>query len=204
VLWLEALGVVTGAVCVWLAVRLSVWTFPVGLVNNACFLAMYWIAGIHANALLQLVFAVLAVLGWTWWLRGDHGDGPLRVHRPSPRVLAGVLGATAVCAVALVALLGATTDSPTWVLDGVTTATSLGAQLMLGRKWIANWYLWIFTDVLTIVMNITVGLYLTAALYGLFLVMCLQGLRLWRRELHAQDPASSTARNPVAAPGGAA
>ena len=64
--------------------------------------------------------------------------------------------------------------------------------------------LWIFTDVLTIVMNITAGLYLTATLYGLFLVMCLQGLRLWRRELHAQDPASSTARNPVAAPGGAA
>lgn len=184
----------------WLAVRLNVWTFPVGLANNACFLAMYWMAGIHANALLQLVFAVLAVLGWTWWLRGDHGDEPLRVHRSSPRALAGVVVATAACAVALVALLGATTDSPTWVLDSVTTATSLGAQLMRGRKWIANWYLWILTDVLT-AMNITACLYLTAALYGLFLAMCLQGLRRWRRELHAQEQAASTARHP-AAPGG--
>ena len=30
----EILGFVTGAACVWLAVRQNVWTFPVGLANN--------------------------------------------------------------------------------------------------------------------------------------------------------------------------
>lgn len=40
---------------------------------------MYWVAGIHANALLQLVFAALAVLGWRWWLRGDRGGDPRRL-----------------------------------------------------------------------------------------------------------------------------
>ena len=39
--WLEVLGFVSGAACVWLATRQNVWNFPVGIVNTGLFLVLF-------------------------------------------------------------------------------------------------------------------------------------------------------------------
>ncbi|MEC7291599.1 MAG: nicotinamide mononucleotide transporter family protein, partial [Pseudomonadota bacterium] len=62
---------------------------------------------------------------------------------------------------------------------------SLVAQFMLSRKWIANWYLWIAADLIYIPLYIHKELWLTAGLYFVFLVMCIIGLREWRRAAKA-------------------
>jgi hypothetical protein len=41
---LEAVSVVTGAVCVWLTVRENVWNFPIGLANVATFCVVFFAA----------------------------------------------------------------------------------------------------------------------------------------------------------------
>ena len=56
---------------------------------------------------------------------------------------------------------------------------SLVAQFMLARKWIANWWLWIAVDVIYMPLYASKGLWLTAILYGVFLTMCIIGLREW-------------------------
>ena len=65
--WVEVLGFVSGAACVWLATRQNVWNFPVGIANNLLFLWLFAHTGLYANAGLQVVFAALAVLGWVWF-----------------------------------------------------------------------------------------------------------------------------------------
>ncbi len=67
--WIEILGFATGALCVLLVVRRNVWNFPVGIANNVVFIALFVGAGLYADAGLQVIYIVLAIIGWAWWLR---------------------------------------------------------------------------------------------------------------------------------------
>ncbi|WP_421733220.1 nicotinamide riboside transporter PnuC [Cellulomonas sp.] len=181
--WVEILGFVTGAVCVWLAARENVWNFPVGIVNTGLFLVLFASAGLYANAGLQVVYLVLNALGWYWWLRGGQDNGVLGVGR-TPRV-AWLVGAVAVVVLTagLTVLLRSVSAAPFW--DSLTTSLSLVAQLMMGRKWFGSWAVWIVTDILLVGLYASQGLYLTAVLYALFIGLCVQGARRWRRALPA-------------------
>ncbi|NCT90165.1 nicotinamide mononucleotide transporter [Cellulomonas sp. APG4] len=189
---LEILGFVTGAVCVWLAARENVWTFPVGIANNVVFAVLFVGSGLYAGAALQVVYLVLGVLGWWWWVRGGEDRGPLTV-RTAPRWAWPVAVVAALTATAVLTwVLGTWTDSTVPFWDGLTTGLSLVAQLMLNRKWIGTWYVWILTDVLLVGLYVGLGLYVTAALYLLFIGLCVHGLRTWRRAAAVGAAADAT------------
>lgn len=67
------------------------------------------------------------------------------------------------------------------VLDALTTVLSLIAQWLLNRKRIDNWWAWIAADVLYVGLYVRRGLHLTALLYAVFILLCVWGLRRWRR-----------------------
>jgi len=91
-------------------------------------------------------------------------------------VLAGIAGAAV-----LVWVLTSFTDSEVAVADALTTSASLVAQYMLNRKWIQNWFVWIGVDVVIIGISIVTGLWVIAALYLLFIGLCVFGFTSWRR-----------------------
>lgn len=195
--WVEVVGFVTGAVCVWLATRQHVANFPVGIANNVVFAVLFWQSGILANAALQVVYLVLAAVGWYWWVRGGPDAGRLPVRRTPRWAWPVVVGAVGVLTVAIAALLTGTAESVQPWADATTTSLSLVAQLMLGRKWLGSWAVWIVTDVLLVALYASLGLYLTAALYALFIALCVHGWRQWSRDLRGTaapaDPAPAVA-----------
>ena len=65
--------------------------------------------------------------------------------------------------------------------DATTTALSVMAQFLLTWKFIENWYLWIAADVIYIPLYFVKHLYFTSILYVIFLAICFEGLRHWRR-----------------------
>lgn len=197
--WTEVAGFVTGALCVWLVVRQQVWNFPVGIANNVFFIVLFVQAGLYADAGLQVVYIGLGVLGWYWWLRGGPARGELAVRR-TPRAARPLLVVGCVAAAAVLTwVLTTWTDSTVAVADASTTAMSLTAQLMLNRKWIGSWGVWISVDVLYVGLYAYKGLYLTAVLYLLFIALCVQGWREWRRSLDAAGAADGSAAEALAA-----
>ena len=179
--WTEVAAFATGALCVYLVVRQHVANFAVGIANNVLFVSLFLGAGLYADAGLQVVYIGLALLGWWWWVRGGERGTGVVVHDPSARALAGCLVAVAVLTGVLQWVLLTWTDSTVAGWDAVTTALSLVAQFMLSRKWIANWWFWIAADLVYIPLYAHKGLWLTAALYVLFLGLCVAGLVQWRR-----------------------
>ncbi|MEU6382834.1 nicotinamide riboside transporter PnuC [Streptomyces bauhiniae] len=182
VTWAELLGFATGAVCVWLCVRVSVWNFPVGIANNLFFLVLFWSARLYADASLQVVYLGLAAYGWLVWLRGGERRSRRRMGRASRTELCVLLALLVPVTWGLTLLLAHAHDSaPFW--DALTTALSLAAQWLLNAKQIENWYFWIAADLVYIPLYFSKGLDLTGFVYVLFLAMCVAGWRSWQREL---------------------
>ncbi len=189
----EVLGFVTGAWCVWLLVEENIWTWPIGIANNAFYVVVFFRARLFADMSLQVVYIVLSVLGWYLWLHGGSGDTRLAVQRTRRREGAVIAVAVVAMTVAGRVFLLTIHDSAPF-LDALTTSMSLAAQYMLTRKLIENWHLWIAVDVIYIGLYASRSLPLTAVLYAIFLAMCIAGLVEWRRS-EAQALAAAPPRN---------
>lgn len=190
--WTQILGFATGAACVLLAARRNVWTYPIGIANNLVFLVVFVPAGLYAGAALQVVYLVLGVHGWLRWTRGVEHDREYVAR--TPRRAVPWLIVVGVAGTALLSWVLATfTDSQVALADAATTSASLVAQYMLNRKWIENWFVWIGVDVAFVALSIATGLWIIAALYALFILLCVSGLWSWRRVKHEATDAAPAA-----------
>ena len=176
----ELLGFVTGGLCVALTVRRSILNFPVGIANCLFFLVLFLSAQLWAGAVLQLVYIALGAAGWWQWRSRRTDDAVIAVRRAGWRVLAACVAFTGFGTWGLSMILTAVDGSaPFW--DAVTTCLALTAQWLLNTRRIETWFFWIAADCIYIPLYVSQGLNLTAAIYGLFLVLCVLGLREWRR-----------------------
>lgn len=180
---LELLAAVTGAISVWLSVKQNIWSWPTAIVNVVLYAVVFWDAKLYADMGLQVIYAALSIYGWYEWLYGGEGRTELHVTRTPPRIAA-VLALIAAAGSALLgALLRHATDAALPYMDSFLSSTSLVAQWMMTRKLLENWLVWIFVDVLYVGMFLFKGLYLTAGLYAVFLVLAVRGYVDWRRSM---------------------
>ena len=183
--WAEVLGFVTGGVNVWLVVRQNIWNWPVGIAN-VIFLGLIFVdGGLYADSGLQVVYVVLQAWGWWEWLYGGRDRTRLVVQRTSRTEWAAIAVAGIAATALLTWLLSAWTDSTVPFWDALTTALSLAATYGQSRKLLESWWLWITADLIYIPLYAYKDLYLTSALYLLFLALCVAGLAVWRRDLRA-------------------
>jgi nicotinamide mononucleotide transporter len=182
----EAVGAVSGALNVWLVARQSMWAWPLGVVNAVAYVAVFARAGLYADTALQVAYGWLSLVGWWRWGRGSTSMAPAhplpvtRTPRAAwPRLLGTMAVTWAVLALVTAQLPGAALP----VLDGLLVSVSLVAQGMMTRKQLENWWLWIAVDVVYIGLFAARDLPVTSALYALFLLLAVRGLRAWTRAL---------------------
>nr|WP_314841180.1 nicotinamide riboside transporter PnuC [uncultured Microbacterium sp.] len=178
--WPQVLGFATGAVCVWLAGRRHVANYPIGIANNVVLFIVFIGAGLYATAALQVVYLLMGAHGWWRWTHGVEQSRTYVVRTPR-RAWPWLALAAVVGTLVLIWVLTTFTDSQVAVPDAATTAASLVAQYMLNRKWIENWFVWICVDIAFVGLSIVAGLWVIAALYLLFIGLCVIGYRSWRR-----------------------
>jgi len=182
----EILGFLSGAVNVWLLARQNIWNWPVGLANNAFYVVVFVSAGLYGDAGLQLVYITLGIYGWwTWAHPGARAE--LSVTRTQRRTWIWLTPATIAAAFAIAIFLRRFTDSTVPVWDGFTTALSLAATYGQAKKYLESWWIWIVADVVYIPLYIYKDLRLTSALYFVFLLLCVMGLREWSKALRARE-----------------
>jgi len=182
----EILGFLTGVVNVWLLARQNIWNWPVALANNALYVAVFVAAGLYGDAGLQLVYITLGIYGWwTWAHPGARAE--LSVTRTQRRTWIWLTPATIAAAFAIAIFLRRFTDSTVPVWDGFTTALSLAATYGQAKKYLESWWIWIAVDVVYIPLYIYKDLRLTSALYFVFLLLCVMGLREWSKALRTQE-----------------
>ncbi len=179
---IEIAAALLGVVNVALVVRRSIWNFPFGMAMVALYFFVFWDAKLYSDALLQIFFLLIQIYGWRLWLRAERVDDGVAVGWMSGGARARWLAAT-VAAVLLWGIgMGRFTDAAAPMADAAVAGLSVAAQLLQSLRRVESWILWIAVDVAAIGLFASRGLGVTAALYGLFLILAMLGLVEWRRK----------------------
>lgn len=182
---LEIIASAIGILAVWLTVRQNCWCWPLGLIMVVMYAWIFYDGKLYSNMLLQVVYAVLQGYGWWLWTRGDNSHSGIQVSRLSRQGLWLGLGLGVAGAAALGYLMASFTDAAAPWQDAALSAFSLVAQVWMAQKRVECWPLWIVLNVLFVALFIQQGLYPTAALYGVFTLLAIQGWLTWQRD-HAR------------------
>lgn len=178
---LELLSFVLAVVTVWLNIRQSHWAWLFAIVSSATYAMVFFGSRLYGDMGLQFVFIAVSVYGWRQWLRGDGGHAELPVTALDARGRWLAAGGWLVGFLVLAIFLETWTDTDVPHADGFLTAGSLVGQLLLSRKKVENWHVWIIVDVLYVGLYLHKHLMLTAILYAIFVGMAVVGLRAWQQ-----------------------
>lgn len=199
-----ALEVAAFVLSLWMVacnLRVHPLAWPLAMLSSAAYALLFAASKLYGEATLQLLFIVLAGWGWWQWLRGTGGDGQaLRVGSLSPRQRWTAAAATLAAWPLLGLLLRHTTDSDVPFLDALPTVASITGQVLLARKRVDNWPVWLAVNVVSVGLFAVKGLWLTVVLYALFAALSVVGWRAWRR---LQGRAQGRVHGQAQAPAGA-
>lgn len=181
--WLELAAVLLSLGMVLCTITENHWGWPLAALSSGLYFILFWSQRLYGDAWLQVLFAALAMWGWSVWLRGVNGVS-LPITRMTPRsrwqmiFLAGLLWLLT----GLTLLNLTDTDVPWW--DGFPTAVSLIGQYLLARKHLENWAVWIIVNSVAAGLFAWKELWLTALLYLIFIGLSVVGWRHWASRMN--------------------
>ena len=153
--------------------------------NRGC-----WFAAIVGTSIYAVLFA-MAVCGLYSWSAATSRDErlnvsrwPLAFHVPG-MVLVGMFTATSGY------LLSEYSDASFPYLDSFTTWGGIVATWLVARKVLENWYYWLLIDSVSLYLYASRGLWLTAALFVLYLLLIVIGYLSWRATLFEMEDAAA-------------
>jgi nicotinamide mononucleotide transporter len=180
--WIELLAAALALAYVKLAIgqRLSCWI--AAFVSSVLYVWVFFSARLYMESLLNAFFAAMAIYGFWQWQHGK-GGGELHVTRwPVARHGLALLGIVAAAAVNAF-LLARFTPAANPFFDSMLAWSSVFTTFLVARKVYENWYWWLVIDSLSVCLYFTRHLYLTMLLYSVYVILCVIGMREWRRSL---------------------
>jgi nicotinamide mononucleotide transporter len=190
----EAAAVLLAIAYLLLAVRESLWCWGAALVSTLIYTALFLRAGLYMESALQAFYVAMAVYGWYRWRYGGPQPDALPVTTWPWRAHAVAVAGTLALTVTSGWLLARHTAAQLPYLDSFTTWASIVTTWMVARKLLENWIYWFAIDSVSIYLYVSRSLFLTAALFGAYLVIIVFGFRRWRRSWLA---GGATARGDV-------
>ncbi len=192
---LELISFLLSIVTVACNIRQLHWGWLFAILSSGLYAIVFYDAKLYGDMGLQFVFISVSVWGWWQWLRGANAPSQTTDDRGlHPQKLSQHLLQLSAVFFAIASLLGYLflknlTDSDVPLVDAILTAGSLLGQILIARKFIENWLVWIFVDIAYVGLYVYKNLHLTALLYAIFVVMAVIGYRQWLKDLHAKEGA---------------
>lgn len=165
-----------------LAIPESILCWVAAFVSSCLYVWVLFHARLYMESLLNGFYAVMAVYGYLQW-QPRGASLSLVVHRWPLRLH--VLALILVLMLAAVSsfFLRRYTAAASPFLDSLVTWSSVFATFLVARKVYENWHWWLVTDSVSLGLYVWRGLYLTALLFALYIVLIGVGMRAWRRSL---------------------
>ena len=182
---IEIAAALLGVINVVLVVRRSTLNYPFGIASVALYFFVFGHAKLYSDALLQIFFLLIQFYGWWAWVHARHVDRGVAVGWMPWRVRAPWIAGTAVAILAWGTGMARFTDAAAPFVDATTAGLSVAAQILQSLRRVESWVLWITVDIIAVGLFAWRGLFVTSALYALFLLLSVVGLVEWRRKASA-------------------
>lgn len=202
--WIEATGTLAGLLCIWLASLEKISNYAFGLINVTLFAIIFFQIQLYASLLLQLFFFAANIYGWYAWSRQtSQNEAELQIRwLPLPKAISWL----AVCvvaiglmtffidpvfafltkiAVAVMQALGLNVVMPQlqpdafpfW--DSSMMVLSIVAMILMTRKYVENWLLWVVINVISVAIFALQGVWAMSLEYLILTFIALNGSRMW-------------------------
>lgn len=188
----EILAVVLGLAYLVLAIKQNIWCWPCAFVSTVIYTQLFWHVSLLMDAMLNVYYILMAVYGfWVWRSRSSacQIDGKIKsndmikpIIRWSKKTHVLVIGGVVILSVASGLLLDRFTQAAWPFLDSFTTWGSVVTTYMVAKKVLENWIYWLVIDAIAMMLYIDRGLYFTALLFAVYLVMVIIGFNQWLKE----------------------
>ena len=192
----EFTGTATALACVLLTRLQNKWCWPLGIVSVVAMGTVFWQAGLIGQAWLHILY-YFPIQFWGWW---NWANGGANRTELSVSALSWTERTVWVSAIVLFTLFFGRVLVAGWdqeihtYWDASIVAASVIAQFLLSRKKVEAWLLWLLpVNVSAILLYVTTGLYMFAALYAIFLVNAGYALWQWRGEQAMRETAHAEA-----------
>lgn len=202
--WIEAMGTFTGLLCIWLASKEKTINYLFGLINVSLFAVIFFQIQLYASLLLQIFFFIANLYGWYAWSRqtADHHN-LLRIRwLPSPKLIGWstvsmlmiflmtfyidpIFGFLTKLMVTIMQTFGFDITMPVLQPDALpfwdssVMVLSMVAMILMTRKYVENWLLWVSINVISVGLYVHQGVYAMALEYLLLTLIALNGCRIW-------------------------
>ncbi len=182
--WITVVSGLAGVFSVVLCAQRRIATFAFGFIQIITYLWLSWQERLWAEVGMNIFYLLSQFYGIFVWRK--RYDTELHPRRLTQSALAYVIGICVVLSVLCGWFLQMfTNDSQPW-LDAFTTIPAIIAQILMVMAYREQWYLWLFVDVLAVVMWCVAGNYALAVLYIFWSVNCLYGLWYWSEKTSCQ------------------
>ncbi len=185
--WLEWCGVITGILCVWLAAKNNILSWPIAIVSVIIYIVIFYDSKLYADTGLQVYFLLMNAYGWYFWSsnknKGATSSPVLSITKKE--IILSVIAIIAFTYI-LGTLLHKNTDASFPFIDSFCTACSLVAQVFLARKVMENWLIWIFVDIIYVGVYFSKDLYATGIMYALYVYIATVGYLDWKKIYQTQ------------------
>ena len=181
----EVIAVITGLLCVYLAAKNNIWNWPFAIISVGIYIFIFFDSHLYADMGLQFYFMVMNIYGWYYWSNKPSTEKKIPVIVITRKEVGLSIIAVIVFTIFLGSVLKYTSASFPY-LDSFCAACSLVAQVLLARKVLENWLIWVFVDVIYVGVYIFKGLHLTAIMYAIYVGIALMGYIDWKKEYKKQ------------------
>jgi len=187
--YIELIGTLFGLISVYYASRANILTWPTGIINEIALFVLFFQVQLYADMFLQVYFFVVTIFGWYKW-KSNTADVPVTSAGPLMIKIIAVIMVIGTIGVGLIirsihSWLPAYFPLPAAYpfADSFVMVGSILATVLLARKQVENWYLWIIVDVVSIVVYLLKGIYFLSLEYVIFLGLASFGLYRWTKQL---------------------
>ena len=175
---LEIIAVVAAILYLVLAIRENIWCWLFAFISTSIYIYLFHSVSLLSESLLNVYYLLMAVYGWYQWRRGNHHEGR-KIISWSIRKHSFLIILTSLT----VPILGYAMDqlgASMPYLDAFTTCFAVLATVMVAHKVLENWHYWLVINVTSVYLFSSKELYLTAAMFVLYVVLTIIGYINWK------------------------
>jgi nicotinamide mononucleotide transporter len=188
--YVELIGTLFGLISVYFASRANILTWGTGIINEFFLFILFFQVQLYADMFLQIYFFVVTIYGWHKWNAKTHANKISETSFSNKMFLAIIILAGTLISGFLF------TDIHLYVpgyfkiqaaypfTDSFVMVSSIIATILLAKKKIDNWYLWITIDIICVVLYFKKGVYFLALEYFVFLGLATYGLYHWKKQVN--------------------